>query len=182
METEEWKSIPGYEMLYEASNKGRIRTCEGKVTSNARCSHRVWRQRIMKQKCTENAKGRKDYRVSLWKEGHEKTWLVSRLIAMTFCNGYEEGMTVNHIDGNPLNNNASNLEWCSLEENIQKGFSAGLFSTPKPVTLIDPGGIEHKFESIASATRFLGKGNSYLRTRINRKSFNLPNGYVLKPS
>lgn len=32
---EEWKDIPGYEGLYEASNLGRIRTNANKVTSSA---------------------------------------------------------------------------------------------------------------------------------------------------
>lgn len=182
MKIEEWKSIPGYEMLYEASNDGRIRTYEGKITSNARFKHRVWKQRILKQKCTQSVKGRKDYRVSLWKDGKEKTFLVARLIAMTFCDGYKEGLTVNHIDGNTLNNKASNLEWCSLEENIRKGFADGLYGTQRMVSLIDPLGHEHIFESIASANRFLGKGQSYLSTRMCRGKFTLPNGYVLKPS
>ena len=35
-----WKSIPGYEGLYEASNFGRIRTAKGKTTSAAElCLH-----------------------------------------------------------------------------------------------------------------------------------------------
>lgn len=182
MKTEEWKSIPGYEMLYEASSKGRIRTCEGKVTSNARFPHRVWKQRILKQKCTRNLKGRRDCRVSLWKDGKERTWLVARLIALTFCTGYSDGMTVNHIDGNPMNNSASNLEWCSIAENIQKGFRDGLFSTPKQVSIIDPDGIEHKFASQSAASRFLGRGNSYISTKISQNKLTLPGGYMLKPA
>ena len=177
---EEWRSIPGYEMLYEVSNEGRIRTCEGKITSSARFDHRVWKQRIMKQKCTKNRFGRRDCRVSLWKDGNEKTLLVARLVAMAFCDGYSEGMTVNHIDGNPLNNSAANLEWCTRAENIQKGFKEGLYSTAKQVSLIDRNGIEHRFSSRSEASRFLGKGNSYLATKINRNNLKLPNGYVLK--
>lgn len=87
---EEWKSIPGYEMLYEASSEGRIRTCEGKVTSSARSPHRVWKQRVLKPKISTSPRGRKDYRVTLWKEGHEKDWLVARLVAMAFCDGYSD--------------------------------------------------------------------------------------------
>ena len=95
---EEWKDIPGYEGLYQASTLGRVRTCEGKVTSSARFPHRVWKQRILKQKVTKNRKGRYDSRIDLWNGKTHRTWLVSRLIAITWCSGYREGWTVNHIN------------------------------------------------------------------------------------
>lgn len=44
---EVWKDIPNYEGLYQASSLGRIRTCENKVTSNARYSTRVWKSRLI---------------------------------------------------------------------------------------------------------------------------------------
>ena len=124
---EQWKDIPGYEGLYQASTLGRIRTCEGKTTSSARFPQRVWKQRIMKQKCAKNAKGREDYRVELWKNGEHKTWLVSRLVAFTWCDGYKDGYTVNHKNGNMLDNRVENLEWLSHKNNIRHGFANGLY-------------------------------------------------------
>ena len=38
-------------------------------------------------------------------------------------NGYNE---VNHIDGNTLNNNAENLEWCSVSHNTKEAYRLGL--------------------------------------------------------
>lgn len=128
---EEWKDIPGYEGLYQASTLGRIRTCEGKVTKSARFQHRVWKQRIMKPKCTKNKRGRYDCRVDLWKDGSHRTLLVSRLVAITWCNGYREGMTVNHKNGNPLDNSIENLEWLSHGDNIRHGFANGLYPQAK---------------------------------------------------
>ena len=128
---EEWKDIPGYEGLYQASTLGRIRTCEGKTTKSARFERRVWKQRIMKPKCTRNKKGRYDYRVELWKDGNHRTWLVSRLVALTWCAGYEEGKTVNHKNGNTLDNSAENLEWLTLGDNIRHGFANGLYPQAK---------------------------------------------------
>ena len=130
---ERWSDIPGYEGLYQASTLGRIRTCEGKTTSSARFAKRVWKQRIMKQKLNANRKGRIDARVSLWKDGKEKTWLVSRLVAMTWVAGYAEGLTVNHIDGNPMNNACDNLEWLTRAANIQHGFKTGLYKNWLPI-------------------------------------------------
>lgn len=161
---EQWRDIPGYENIYQASNQGEIRTCEGKITNNARYGKRVWKQRVLKQKFTRNKKGRVDARVNLWKDGFERTFLVARLVAMTWCDGYREGMTVNHINGNPLDNRAENLEWITLGENIQKGFKTGLYSNQQvPIALSDEG-TTFEFDSQADANRFLGRSPSYINT------------------
>ena len=129
---EEWKEIPGYEGLYEASNMGEIRSCEGKTTSNARNVRRVWKQRIIKQKLSKGSKGRSDFRVELWKDGKHSTLLVSRLIALAWCEGYQEGWTVNHKNGITTDNRADNLEWLSHGDNIRHGFANGFYPQARP--------------------------------------------------
>lgn len=164
-----WKDIPGYEGLYQASTLGRIRTCEGKTTSSARFEKRVWKQRIIKQKMCMSKKGRIDPRVILWKEGLEKTWLVSRLIALTWCKGYVDGLTVNHINGNPLDNYAENLEWVTLSENIKKGFAEGLFSNNQISVILSNERASFYFDSMATASRFLGRNEKYISLCLKRK-------------
>jgi hypothetical protein len=173
MDGEQWKAIPGYEGIYEASTHGRIRTAANKTTANARCSVRHWKQRILKQKYQARSTGKRDARVCLWKDGREKTFLVSRLVAMTWCAGYSGELTVNHIDGNPENNHAENLEWISLAENVRDGFARGVHPV-KACALIDLSGERHEFASYAAASRWLGKSNGYIsntlkegRTKIN---------------
>ena len=141
---EEWKDIPGYIGLYQASNYGQIRSCEGKVTSNAWSGHRVWKQRILKQKMSANAKGRRDMRIELWKDGEHKTWLVSRLVALAWCDGYQEGFTVNHKNGNNLDNRAANLEWLSHGDNIRHAFANGLYPQAKK-------GRDYSYQDVASS-------------------------------
>lgn len=166
---EEWRDIPGYEKLYQASNLGRIRTAEGKTTSSAKFERRVWKQRIMKQKY--HARGntdKKDARVCLWKDGKEKTHLVSRLVAQTWCDGYMPNLTVNHIDGNPMNNRADNLEWVTIKDNVRKGFETGLFPTQIPVVVVNDGNIE-LYNSMAKASIALGKCPGYISNKIKKK-------------
>jgi hypothetical protein len=51
---------------------------------------------------------------------------VHRLVAMAFVPGYEDGLTVNHINGNKLDNSPENLEWVTLSENTKHQWRTGL--------------------------------------------------------
>lgn len=171
---EVWKAIPGYEGLYEASTLGRIRSAEGKTTSSARFPKRVWKQRILKAKA-EKRKGNKelsDERVNLWKDGKEKTFLVSRLVAMTFCSIPYERFTVNHINGNPMDNRPENLEWVSLKENINHGYNNGLYDgVKKPVCLFDDSYSKTFFPSMTEAGKYLGKDGKYISNAIAKSLY-----------
>lgn len=179
--SEEWKDIPGYEGIYEASTSGEIRTAFGKTTWSSRYNRpRVWRQRILKQKITQHKnRSRYDARVGLYKDGKVKTHLVSHLIAETFL-GDGNGMTVNHKDGNPLNNDVTNLEWVTGLENTQHANRTGLLSVFKHsvcIRNIDAKEV-HGFESLASASLFLGKAKGYM-SQVIRRGSSLPYPYEL---
>ena len=67
------------------------------------------------------------YQVSFWIDGKRKYARVHRLIAETMLpnpNNYEQ---VNHIDGDKLNNNLSNLEWCNNSYNTKEAYDNGLY-------------------------------------------------------
>ena len=163
---EQWKAIPGYEGSYEASNLGRIKSVAGKRTINARCN-RVWKERIMKLHITKRPNKKKcNEMVSLWKDGKFKQLLVPRLVAMTWCEGYREDLTVNHKDGNPLNNKAENLEWVTLSENSKHAYRTGLNPGARQVILENSNGEKFEFYSMSEASRFLGHQPYYLSTAI----------------
>ncbi len=172
-----WKEIPGYIDLYEASNTGKIRTKEGKVTKSARFERRVWKQRILKQKYKKAKNGRLDAMVTLWKDGKPFYHLVSRLIAATFHeNMLNTNYTVNHKDGNPLNNNESNLEWLTRQENIKYGFKNGQFAhIMKPITATNEKAQTLFACSLAEMDRQLGQYRGYTSRMTKANSIYLYN-------
>lgn len=103
---EEWKDILGYPG-YMVSNKGRIRAYAKR--------YKAWYLR--KQYVNEVCDGRL-YIILVGDDGKQKSLSVARIVAHAFVEGYSECKnTVNHIDGNVQNNDATNLEWVSQEEN-----------------------------------------------------------------
>ena len=61
------------------------------------------------------------------KRGHLS---VHRAVAREFCEGYFPNAVVNHIDGNSLNNDYTNLEWCDQSHNIRESYkNSGLDQT-----------------------------------------------------
>ena len=64
---------------------------------------------------------------------------IHRLVAETFYDGDHEGLEVNHIDGNKLNNSIENLEWCSHSANTRHAIENGLFTPYKLPPYSRPG-------------------------------------------
>jgi len=57
------------------------------------------------------------YYVHLSIYGKSKTMRIHRLVAETYILNPMNYPVINHKDGNKLNNNVSNLEWCTVKEN-----------------------------------------------------------------
>lgn len=56
-----------------------------------------------------------------------KDFKVHRLVALNFELPKQQGENqVNHIDGNPRNNDISNLEWCTNQQNANHAFRIGM--------------------------------------------------------
>ena len=165
---EQWKEIPGYEKLYEASTYGNIRTCEGKVTTTKHHGKRVWKKKTLKQKTDKG--GYK--RVSLWLDGKQRTHLSHRLIALTFLNKVEGKELINHKDSCPSNNLIENLEWCTHYENLIHAYENGLNKTAKKTVLTNnKTGEQHTFLSQSEASKFLGKNHGFLSKKIKQNIF-----------
>ncbi len=167
---EKWKPIRGYYGWYEVSNLGWVRSKDGRITTrlvDGKEIRVVWKGRIMKQRRQHrrNYSSVCDPIVSLTKNGQSRHFLVSRLVAKAFCPGYRRNLTVNHKDGNPTNNRADNLEWVSMNENIQKSIESGRLSWYQECVLIFPDGSEVRYPSTAHASRAIGRAKSYISNR-----------------
>ena len=95
------KDIPGYEGLYAATSDGQIWS---------------YRRNIFLRPTM-----RKGYlAVQLRKDGKGKSYYVHRLVGLAFIPNPQNLETIDHIDGNKLNNDVSNLQWLSRTNNIRK--------------------------------------------------------------
>ena len=100
---EYWKEIPGYEGLYEVSNKGNVRN--------------VRRNTLLRLPKTN-----KGYiQVGWCKNGIRNGLKVHRIVAQAFLPNPDNLPQVNHKDEDKTNNNVDNLEWCDTKYNNNYG-------------------------------------------------------------
>ena len=169
-----WKAIPGYEGYYEASTLGRIRSVERIVMNKAKVTgadrpclikskilkpyaRKFERSNILPRLCVAFSVG-----------GKLKTQQVHSLVAKTFIPNPQGLETVNHKDGNPLNNMVENLEWLSRADNQRHAFANGLVKTQKPVAQLHPVTLEviQVFPGAAAASRHIGVSDSKVGSAI----------------
>lgn len=70
----------------------------------------------------DKAKYDAQYAITKYRGGYQSTLLLHRLIYVNYIGPIAEGETVDHIDGNKLNNNLENLQILTREENVAKRF------------------------------------------------------------
>ncbi len=119
--TERWLPVQGFEHVLEVSDLGRLRTKNRRVRCGA-CSFRFVRARILKQ--TPDDKGYMG--VVLYNGGNWARVVVHKAVARAFVPNPENKPQVNHIDGVPAHNPATNLEWCTPSENNVHAVAIGL--------------------------------------------------------
>jgi len=112
---EQWKDIPDYEGIYQASDLGRIKSLDRLVRH--RNIYALLKSRIYTISLLNN----KYLNVGLNKNGKQRTFLVHRLIALSFIPNPENKPEVNHKGEKPnkLDNRVWMLEWATKKENTE---------------------------------------------------------------
>jgi len=112
-----WKTITNFEN-YEVSNYGNVKRKECIII------YKNGYKAFYKEKLLKKEVNRKMYeRVTFSKFGITERFQVHRLVAIYFLENPDQKPCVNHIDGNGLNNNLSNLEWCTYSENEKHSYN-----------------------------------------------------------
>jgi hypothetical protein len=124
--------------------------------------------------------------VFLTSNGKENTQRVHRIVANTFL-GPQPDKVVNHIDGNRMNNNVDNLEWCTAKENNEHARKNGLNHPgayqKRPVKVVETGEI---FDGVVACADKLGVSFQNVYAALNHTNRHTVNGlhfeYVEAPS
>lgn len=127
---EEWRHCPWPYTRYIVSNYGRVKRMRGRILSEAITSFGY------KQVC-------------LFANGKGKTLFVHRLVALAFCDGYDEKngvVFVDHLNGNRQDNRACNLEWVTREVNNERGNKRNM--KYQPIVLFDGNKPVRMYETI----------------------------------
>lgn len=161
-----WKSVSGYEGLYEISSLGRVKSLHFKKP------HIVGTRR-------RGGPNNDDYWVvELTRNKSQNQYAIHRLIAIAFIYNPENKPQVNHKDGVKTNNAISNLEWNTVSENTKHAYDTGLFVNPKRKIVLDTyTGIF--YESLDAAAKAKGVGSNYImRCFAGKRSNKTPRGLI----
>lgn len=156
MITENWKDIVGYEGLYQVSDQGRIKSLRKGI---------ILKPQLIKKTGY--------YVVYLCKDGKMETRTVHRLVASAFILNPNPSLYTDcdHIDEDKSNNKASNLQWITHKDNLNRGtykkrmsislkkhFAINGSSNGKPIQKLDvKGNVISTYKSMTEAAESLGK-------------------------
>ena len=148
-----WKTIEGTENHYEVSNLGNFKL-DGKPIDTVIDSTGYVKVRIA------------------FPIGTRWFW-VHRIVAVYFCERFNDKNQVNHIDGVKTNNKSNNLEWCTNTEN-QKHRINVLGKDCKGTTNTDYLVIVKVVQNLSYCTRSLVGYREVTRTKTTYECFIMP--------
>lgn len=162
-----WKTIPGFNGVYEVSSTGRVRRVKQGESHNGKVPYYL------------HGCGKRYKKVCLSNGGRKRMLSIHRLVAEAFIPNPENKPQVNHIDGDKSNNSADNLEWTTASENTKHAVRSGLITREhinKMVTAANAPDVRKKrgdsrgrdiirddgkvYPSLAAAARDLGLGTT----------------------
>ena len=112
----EWRNIKGFDN-YMISSCGVVKSVQRVINRfNGRIVHnKTINERFLKQAISGSGYGF----VCLRKDNKHHNKRIHVMVAEAFISERPKGLVINHIDGNKLNNDVSNLEYVSKQRNTQ---------------------------------------------------------------
>lgn len=113
MRGERWKLVPGFELAYQVSDRGRIRRLRRTVVmKNGRI--RTFHERVM----IVGQQPSQQYRLVTLTHAENKLCIrLGALILLAFCGPTPEGQEVRHLDGDSKNDRLDNLAYGTPAQN-----------------------------------------------------------------
>lgn len=124
--TEVWRSVKGYEGLYEVSNLGQVRSLDRRTLSRYGAT-KLQRGRVLKPQRTYTRY------LTVCLSGHKRTrnFYIHRLVLIAFTPNPDNKPYCNHKDADPRNNIVTNLEWVTPAENMAHAQARGVLGVKK---------------------------------------------------
>lgn len=163
---EEWRTIEGYEGMYEVSSQGNVRSLPKAVDIGVCIQNR--KEKFLKQ--VPDGKGY--MMVWFYKDGKRKMHKVHRLVAKAFIPNTENKPEVDHINADKADNRMENLRWVTSRENFHNPITykrnadskrGVLNHKAKAVVQMDmQGNVIREWGCMQDATTALGKKRSHI--------------------
>lgn len=122
--------------------------------------------------------------INIMVNGKRKGLAVHTAVAKTFLDDYQDGLQVNHKDGNKLNNNLNNLEWVSGKENMRHAVDVlgkcinNNNANAKAIQGVDiNGNVIYDYDSIAECAKYIASQTNQKYERIQNSIWRALKGY-----
>jgi hypothetical protein len=140
-----FKTIKGYEGIYEVSNYGRVKSIQRVIMRSDN------RKRTIPEKIKEGNHTKGYKRVALIDENKiAKHFYVHRLVMFSFVG--ESDLYVDHIDGNKTNNNLNNLRYVTNSQNLTFRNTDKKYKSKHPYVYFD--GLRNQYRVYKHGKRF----------------------------
>ena len=139
----EWRDIEEFNGSYQVSDSGQVRNTKSGIVLKQHYAGSTVKYPIVVL-CNGSHSGKKKY----------TRRYVHRLVANAFVPNPNNKPEVNHIDSNPFNNSAGNLEWVTHSENMRHANKFGNAVKHKKKVVRDDGVIYESLSQAAEAMNY----------------------------